>query len=280
MHTHQQVSLTSSLVFFLVFSFTAVTNGQQPVVAFRPEISVPAVNISFDSPPPALPRSTSEILNGFINTETRAREVLNQHTFKRDVLLQTIGPNGEVTGEYVRHSQFLFDDRGNRIERVLFHPPSTIREMKITKEDIQDLAGAQLLGIDIVEAPKYQLSVVGPEFIEGRQTWAIDVNPLQAPNPNRMRERFFVGRVWIDQLSLQVIKARGIVEPHGKQRFPRFETWRLALHDQLLFPSHTEADDILHFPNRDVHYRIKVRYYDYKRFASKVSISAVDEPAN
>ena len=280
MHTLQRVPLTSCLAVFLVFAFTVITNGQQPVVAFRPEISVPAVNINLDSPPPALPPSTTEIINGFINTETRAREVLSQHTFKRDVLLQTIGPNGEVTGEYVRHSQFLFDDRGNRIERVLFHPPSTIWEMKITKEDIQDLAGAQLLGIDIVEATKYQLSVVGPELIAGRQTWAIDVSPLETPNPNRMRERFFVGRIWIDWHSLQVIKARGIVEPHGKQRFPRFETWRLALHNQLLFPSHTEADDILHFPNRDVHYRIKVRYYDYKRFASKVSVSALDEPAN
>jgi len=40
----------------------------------------------------------------------------------------------------------------------------------------------------------------------------------------------------------------------------------------ILFPSTTVADDVLHFPKRDVHYRITVRYYDFKRFASHVSI--------
>src|SRR5258705_10571806 len=95
------------------------------------------------------------IVERFVAAETKVREALNQHTFKRDVVLQTIGPNGEVTGEYVRNSQFIFDDRGRRIERVIFHPSSTIREMRITKEDIQDLKDGQFLGIDKDETTKY-----------------------------------------------------------------------------------------------------------------------------
>jgi hypothetical protein len=55
------------------------------------------------------------ILASFLASEKKVREALNQHTFKRDVVLQTIGPNGEVTGEYIRNSQFIFDDRGCRI---------------------------------------------------------------------------------------------------------------------------------------------------------------------
>lgn len=273
------LSLKVSGTLILVLACVSIIRGQQPG-ALRPANTTTAIAVLLDSPPPPLPSSATEILNGFISAENRAREALNQHTFKRDVILQTIGPNGEVTGEYVRNSQFLFDDRGNRIERVLYHPPSTIREMKITKEDIQDLAGAQLLGIDIAESAKYHLFFAGPELTDGRETWAIDVRPQQPPNPHRMRDRFFVGRVWIDRESFQVIKIRGIVEPHGKQRFPVFQTWRRPINGQTLFPTNTEADDILHFPNRDVHYRIKVRYYDYKRFASKVSISELDEPAN
>ncbi len=158
--------------------------------------------------------------------ETKVREALNQHTFKRDVSLQTIGPNGEVTGEYIRNSQFIFDDGGRRIERVLFHPASTIHEMRITKEDIQDLEGSQLLGIDIVEASKYQLTFVGAETVDARQVFAIDVNPMTQPDPNRMKERFFVGRVWVDPNTFQIVKIKGIVEPQGKQRFPMFITWR------------------------------------------------------
>jgi hypothetical protein len=33
----------------------------------------------------------------------------------------------------------------------------------------------------------------------------------------------------------------------------------------------------LHFKERDVHYRIRVRYYDYKEFGSRVSIKDIDE---
>src|ERR671928_209729 len=122
------------------------------------------------------------IVAQFVTVESKVRETLNQHTFKRDVTLQTIGPNGEVTGEYVRNSQFVFDNNGRRIERVTFHPKSTITEMRITKEDIQDLAGAQLLGIDITETTKYNLTYVGVETVDSQQLIAIDVAPRVTPD--------------------------------------------------------------------------------------------------
>jgi hypothetical protein len=218
------------------------------------------------------------IIAQFVAAETKVREALNQHMFRRNVVLQTIGSNGEVVGEYIRNSEFLFDDRGQRIERVLFHPASTIREMRITKQDIQDLAGSQLLGIDIVEASKYRLTYAGGEAVDSRLLLAIDVTPLTEPNPKRMSERFFVGRVWVDPTTFQIVKISGIVQPQGKQRFPRFVTWREPIKSALAFPTRTEADDVLHFQKRDVHYRIKVSYFDYKLFGSTVNITETDEP--
>jgi len=229
-------------------------------------------------PPPMTLRTPASIIESFVKTETQLRLSLNQHTFKRDVVLQTIGPNGNVTGEYIRNSQFLFDDKGNRIERVTYHPPSTIREMRITKEDIKDLAGSQLLGVDILESGKYQLTYSGQEFLYGKRVYRLTVEPVVRPNPYRMSERFFRGTVWIDTANFQTVKVRGIVEPQGKQRFPTFETWREPVTSTLNFPTRTEADDVLHFPNRDVNYRIRVRYYDYKLFASTVRVTE-SEPA-
>jgi hypothetical protein len=220
------------------------------------------------------------VLNGFLAAEAKVREALNQHAFKRNVVLQTIGTNGEVTGEYIRNSQFVFDDRGRRIERVFFHPKSTIREMRITKEDIQDLSEGQLLGIDIAELTKYRLTYVGIETVGSLQLYAVDIAPRVQPDPNHVKDRFFTGRVWLDPKTFQIAKIKGIVEPQGKQRFPVFETWREPIKSALAFPARTEADDILHFKNADVHYRIKVLYYDYKLFGSNVSITEVEEPAS
>lgn len=274
--------LTSSfgLMALLLFSVYTIA-AQDAAIASRANPNFPAhgFNGSIDSEPPPIPLSPKAIIAAFLKSEGATREALNQHTFKRDVVLQTIGPNGEVTGEYLRNSQFLFDDRGNRIERVLYHPSSTIREMRITKEDIQDLAGAQLLGVDIAESGKYRLSYLGAELLGSRAVFVIDVAPATTPNPQNMKERFFVGRVWIDANTFSVIKVKGIVEPQGKQRFPVFETSRSLVADALVFPNLTTADQTLRFPARDVHYRINVKYYDYKRFASKVIITEMDLPA-
>jgi hypothetical protein len=198
-------------------------------------------------PPPMTLRTPATIIDSFIKTETQLRQSLNQHTFKRDVVLQTIGPNGNVTGEYIRNSQFLFDDKGNRIERVTYHPPPTIREMRITKEDIKDLAGSQLLGVDILESGKYQLTYKGQEFLDGKRVYQLTVEPVVRPNPYRMSERFFRGSVWIDTANFQIVKVRGIVEPQGKQRFPTFETWREPVTSTFNFPTRTEADDVCTF---------------------------------
>jgi len=269
----QIYSLVVVLIIVLA-SLSAAFSQVQPVAAVRLNNAL-RTDLTTESP---LSNDASYILANFVAAETRVRDALNQHMFKRDVVLQTIGPNGEVTGEYIRNSQFVFDDRGKRIERITYHPRSTIREMRITKEDIQDLADAQLLGIDIVEAAKYTLAFVGTETIDSRVLFAVDITPQVQPDPKNMRNRFFVGRVWLDPRSFQIVKIKGVVEPQGKQRFPVFETWREPQNNNLDFPCRTEADDVLHFRENDVHYRIKVRYYDYKLFASKVTITDVDEP--
>ena len=115
--------------------------------------------------------------------------------------------------------------------------------MRITKEDIQDLAGAQLLGVDIAETGKYRLSYMGTETVNLRAAFVIDVLPATTPDSQHMKERFFVGRVWVDADTFQVIKVKGIVEPQGKQRFPVFETWREPMIDALVFPNLTTADE-------------------------------------
>jgi hypothetical protein len=275
---HRLIQIFCGLFFLLTWAPVAM--AQQSAVAAvgssaaRQNLRT-SIDIGIETEPP--PLSSETILTALIGTESRIREALNQHTFKRDVTLETIGPNGETTGRYIRNSQFLFDDRGNRIERVLYHPASTIKQLKITKEDIQDLAGAQLLGIDITEKAKYQLHYAGTEKFGSHEVFAFEVTPVQKPNPHRMRERFFVGRIWADAHDFQIVKVKGIVEPRGKQRFPVFETLRAPAGLDVRFPSSTYADDILHFPEFDVHYRITVRYYDYRRFAGKLTITEVNE---
>ena len=292
--------LRLSLVFIVLYGSASAQQAAQPMLRhetaartiFSPPNAVAKNNTVLDSlnPPPSLASGSSHlpspvmpaaVVINFIEAEKKFRETLIQFSFKRDVVLQTIGPAGEVTGEYLRNSIFVLDDSGRRVEQVVYHPRSTIKEIKITKEDIQDLAGSQLFGLETEDLSgagiSYDVSFVREEKLNGRLAYVLAVRPKQEPNPHDMRTRFFVGQIWIDADSFQTIKLRGVTEPHGKQRFPIFETERrLKIEDQV-FPSQTIADDVLHFSSKNVRYRINVRYYDFKRFSSRLKIVEVDD---
>lgn len=268
-------SLYLSRLCLLLTLLCASTAYSQPASSYVADNS-PANKVTVNALPPLLRRSPALIIRKFIDAETTFREAMVQFSFKREVVLQTIGPQGEVTGEYIRNSVFVLDDRGQRIERVLFHPKHTIKELTITKEDIQDLAGSQLFGLELSELNSYNLSYLGEENLNGRRMYLVAVSPKQVPDARHMRSRFFVGRIWIDSITFQPVYLEGITEPHGKQRFPSFKTERQIEIGNLLFPSSTSADDVLRFPHKDVHYRIKVRYYDFKRFAGRVKIVELD----
>jgi hypothetical protein len=252
----------------------------QSVVAeasnFNPTPIIPVSRSIIDESRP--PLTSESIIKSFIEAETKFRGTLSQFSFKRHVVLQTIGKRGEITGEYIRNSVFVLDDRGQVIERVTEHPKPTIKELKITKEDIQDLAGSQLFGL--TELNSYKLEYLSPEMLDGHVVQAIAVSPKEQPDPHNMRARYFIGTVWLDGVTLQPVKLRGITEPHGKQRFATFETTRGIELENLFFPSSTFADDVLRFPHQSVHYRITVRYYDFRRFASRVNIIELDDPVS
>jgi hypothetical protein len=249
---------------FLVISLLAYAKPAQPA------------GMVMEDGPPRMRPSPRLIIKQFIAAEGQMREKLQQFSFKRAVVLQTIGRNGEVTGEYLRDSVFVLDDNGNRIEQVLYHPKSSIKAMTITKEDIQDLAGSQLLGFESQDLNRYQLTYRGEEVIDGRQTYKLFASPRQKPDPHHMKDRFFVGDIWVDQDTFQVIQLRGITEPHGKQRFPTFQTTRETRIEDQFFPTSTTADDVLHFPHKDVHCRLSVRYHEFKRFTGKLTIRDQD----
>jgi hypothetical protein len=99
--------------------------------------------------------------------------------------------------------------------------------------------------------------------------------------PKKVSERFFQGRVWVDDRDLQIVKVKGKGVPEGKQRFPTFETYREQIDGKYWFPTYTYADDELNFGNGQiVHIRMKVRYTDYKRFRGKVRVIEEGEPGD
>ncbi len=256
-------SLLAVLVLGLLqtsFSQTTQVSGRSSNVR-----DAPAVNVEV-------------VVRSFTAKETEFRQALNNYAFKRDATVQTIGMGGEITGEYHRVSEFVFDDRGTRFEKITFFPAPTLTEISVTQEDIEDLGGIQPFALEASKIDQYNFNFMGTEHIDELDTYVFEVEPKVLPNPKKSKERFFQGRIWVDTRDLQIVKVRGKGVPEGDQRFALFETYREQIDGRYWFPTYTSADDNLVFPKgQTVHVRMLVRYKDFQRFGSKVKITEIGE---
>jgi hypothetical protein len=222
------------------------------------------------------PVDVDRIIRTFTAKETEFRQALNNYAFKRDATVQTIGMGGEISGEYHRVSQFVFDDQGSRFEKITYFPLPTLTEISVTPEDIEDLGGIQPFALEASKINEYNFTYRGNERIDELELYVFDVEPKVMPK--KTSERFFQGRIWVDTHDLQIVKVRGKGVPEGNQRFPLFETYREQIDGRYWFPTYTYADDTLFFPKgQTAHVRMLVRYTDYQRFRSNVTITEIDE---
>ena len=220
------------------------------------------------------------IVRAMTAKETEFRKALSQYSFKRDAVLQTIGLGGQISGEYRRVSRFVFDDSGKRFEKILFFPLSTISDITISAEDLDDLGGIQVFALEAEKAHLYNFNYVGKERIDELDLHIFDVAPKVMPDPKKTKERFFQGRIWVDTQDYQIVKARGKGVPEGKDsRYPTFETYREQIDGRFWFPTYTYADDDLIFRSGQVvHLRMRVKFTEFEKLTGKVRIIDEGEP--
>ena len=223
---------------------------------------------------------TERIIRAFVAKEAEFRRALTQYGFKRDAVLQTIGMGGQISGEFRRTSNFTFSDDGRRFERVTFAPMSSIKEIEVTAEDIEDLSGVQTFALEPSNLHLYNITYAGRERIDELDLYIFDISPKVLPDP-KTKQRLFEGRVWVDQQDLQIVKVRGKGVPEGKQRFPTFETYRENIDGRYWFPTYTYADEKLTFSNGQVvHVRMRIRFTEYARARGSVKIIEEGEPGD
>src|SRR5919112_1567341 len=159
----------------------------------------------------------ARIIRAFTQKETEFRRALNGYTFRREAVVQTIGMGGQVTGEYSRTSQFVFNDAGERFERITYFPQPTLTEITFTQEDLEDLGGVQPFALEASKIDQYNFAYVGRERIDELGTYVFDVAPKVVPK--RVSERFFQGRVWVDDRDVQIVHVRMKVRYTDYKRF-------------------------------------------------------------
>ncbi|HZH29639.1 MAG TPA: hypothetical protein VEY11_02515 [Pyrinomonadaceae bacterium] len=217
------------------------------------------------------------IIREFTTKEALFRTALNQYSFKREAIVQTIGMGGQISGEYRRVSRFVFDDAGKRYEKIELFPISTLTEVSLSAEDLEDFSGAQTFALEPSRINLYNIKYAGKEKIDELNLYIFDVEPKVMPDPKKTKERFFKGRIWVDDQDLQIVKVRGKGVPEKKnERFPTFETYREQIDGKFWFPTYTYADEELVFDNGGVvHLRMRITFTDFAR--PRVKVKVIDE---
>jgi hypothetical protein len=221
--------------------------------------------------PPALP--IEQIIQKFGDRELEFRKERDNYTYTQTFVVQTIDMDGRPDGEYRMTSDILFTPEGKRYEKVISAPPPTLERIQLSQQDMDDLEHVQPFVLTSQELPKYDVKYIGREQLDELSTYVFDVGPKKIEK----NQRYFQGRIWVDDKDLNIVKTDGkavpdIIKKGNENVFPRFETFRENIEGHYWFPTYTRSDDELRFSTGAIHIRMTVRYANYKRFGATIKI--------
>ena len=218
-----------------------------------------------------------QIIEKFGAKEEVFRQALNNYTYTQDITVQELDGN-TVTGEFRLVQDITYDDKGGRIENVTFAPQNSLRQLVLSREDYEDFRYKMAFVLTTSDLPQYNLLYVGQQRQAEVDTYVFDI----APKTIVKGQRYFQGRIWVDNHDMQIVKSCGKTVPdtiatkkkknETENLSPKFVTYREQIDGQYWFPTYIRADDVLHFRNGDIHMREVIKLTNYKRFGSKTRI--------
>jgi hypothetical protein len=215
-----------------------------------------------------------QIIQKFAAKEAQFAEARNNYTYRQSVKLEELDPSGNPTGgKWELVEDIIFTPEGRRMEKVVYAPVQTLRNILLTPEDEQDLRNVQPFVLTTAEIPEYDIVYLGREKVDEIGTYVFSVKPKKLVQG----KRYFEGQIWVDDRDLQIVKTYGkgvgVIKRGGDNQFPKFETYREQIDGKYWFPTYTRADDTLHFKSgENQRIRMIVKYQDYKKYEGKSTI--------
>jgi hypothetical protein len=217
-----------------------------------------------------------EIIQKFAAKEKAFAEALENYTYRQTSKILELDDSGEAVGKYEMTADMTFSPEGKRVEHVVRAPVSTLKNLILTGEDLEDLKNTQPFTLTTDQLPLYDIRYLGKQNADEIPCYVFSVKPKKL-TPGK---RFFEGQIWVDDRDFQIVKTYGKGVGYQKksddQQFPKFETLREQIDGKYWFPTYTHADDTLHFKDHPQKIRMLVTYKDYKKFSGKSTIQFGD----
>src|ERR1051326_7102628 len=187
--------------------------------------------------------NSEEIIRKFAAKELEFSQARNNYTYRQSVKLETLREGGK----WEEVSDIIFTPEGKRIEKVVYAPVSTIHEISLTPQDLQDLRSVQPFVLTTPEIPEYDIQYLGKEKVDDVGCYSFSVKPKKMAQG----KRYFEGQIWVDDRDLQIVKTYGkgvgLLKKSEDQAFPKFETNARQIDGKYCFQTYTRANDPWHF---------------------------------
>jgi hypothetical protein len=185
----------------------------------------------------------AEIIKRFAAKELEFKQARQSYTYKTRMLVQVLDDYGQVRHERLILMETYFTNDGKREQRTLLDEGELV-DVIMTKEDLDDAANIQPFVLTTEDLPHYQVDYVGKEKADELDTHLFSVKPRHIDKG----KRYFEGKIWVDDVDLQVVKTNGRAVPQTRDnKSPRFETIRQVIDKKYWFPVWTMGDERLRF---------------------------------
>ena len=218
--------------------------------------------------------TAADLVRRVAQAESETEAARNQYAYRQSFTIQELSEHGAAVGEYRDTRDVIFSPTQERTEKAAGSPLSTLKNLKLTDEDFEDIRNIQPLMLVRESLPIYETRYRGEEKMDDLECYVLQVRPRQILSGQRL----FDGMIWIKKDDYAIVRTEGQAVPqiHSMKQenlFPHFTTIRKPIDGKHWFPVYTYADDTLGFRNGPQRIRLMIRYSNYMRFGSESSIT-------
>jgi hypothetical protein len=251
----------AALLLLIVAPVFAQTEG--PLTA-PPKFEVKEISPTPPSATPPIP--LPQLLQQVAKNEDAIRQAYTGYTFDQSTRVQELPAPGVPGGEFSAEGEVYRKPDGERYERVLKPPVSTLKRTIFEIPDVEKFVSLPFFILTTAELPHYNVTFEGDEKLDEIHAYILRVQPKQM---ERMTHRFN-GVVWVDDHDMAIVKSYGrfitdVAQSETLQEpFVDFEIYRENITGHLWFPTYVRSDSVIAQKDGDLHLRLIMRSTNFQ----------------
>ncbi len=243
-----------------------IVNAANPA----PSTPVHAALPRLPDPPPA---KIAAIQQSFLQKEEHIRQLLrHDYTYKESIVLDELDSDGNIIGNYKQKDDILFNNSGQRNIVCTWCPQPTLDDqVGLDERDLQDFFDMYAFSFKIHDLAQYQIRYLGHYKLDQLTAYEFAISPKRMLKGRH----YFQGHVWVDDVSLQIVKADGqdvpnLYDKHGHitHFYLPFKLYYQPVENKYWFPAFNEQKGPVPDSMSNISLRMIIRFSDYKRYVA------------